>query len=59
MNYHDSERLLANLEVLNSAPTTNKEDADLLIFNTCAIRGFVTRNFTHIWVRLSMKKNEM
>lgn len=38
MNYHDSERILVNLKELNYLETCKKDDADLIIFNSCAIR---------------------
>ncbi|MDH4467454.1 MAG: tRNA (N6-isopentenyl adenosine(37)-C2)-methylthiotransferase MiaB [Bacteriovoracaceae bacterium] len=45
MNYHDTERLLHHLEKLNFAPVEKEEDADLLIFNTCAVRDLANQKF--------------
>lgn len=38
MNYHDTERILSHLREMNFSLTRNPEEADLIIFNTCAIR---------------------
>ncbi|MEG2322118.1 MAG: tRNA (N6-isopentenyl adenosine(37)-C2)-methylthiotransferase MiaB [Bacilli bacterium] len=38
MNEHDSENIKAILENMNFVETSKIEDADLVIFNTCAIR---------------------
>lgn len=45
MNYHDSERVLSHLENLNFEQTKNKEEADLVLFNTCAIRDLANQKF--------------
>ncbi len=45
MNYHDTERLLYFLQELNFYKTNNREDADLIIFNTCAIRDLANKKF--------------
>ncbi|MBL7666077.1 MAG: tRNA (N6-isopentenyl adenosine(37)-C2)-methylthiotransferase MiaB [Bacteriovoracaceae bacterium] len=45
MNYHDSERILAHLSELNFTPTDDQNDADLLLFNTCAIRDLANQKF--------------
>lgn len=45
MNYHDTERILSHLEPLNFTLTQVKEDADLLLFNTCAIRDLANQKF--------------
>jgi tRNA-2-methylthio-N6-dimethylallyladenosine synthase len=45
MNYHDTERMLSHLEGLNFSQTEKKEDADLLIYNTCAIRDLANQKF--------------
>lgn len=45
MNYHDSERILTNLQELNYFETANREDADLMIFNSCAIRDLANLKF--------------
>jgi tRNA-2-methylthio-N6-dimethylallyladenosine synthase len=38
MNSHDSERIKGMLESLGLGEATSKEDADVVIFNTCTIR---------------------
>jgi tRNA-2-methylthio-N6-dimethylallyladenosine synthase len=45
MNYHDTERIVAHLNPLNFSLTQVKEEADLLIFNTCAIRDLANQKF--------------
>lgn len=45
MNYHDSERVLSHLGDLNFSPTEEKSDADLILFNTCAIRDLSNQKF--------------
>lgn len=45
MNYHDTERILSHLSPLNFSLTDNQEDADLLLFNTCAIRDLANQKF--------------
>ncbi|MCK5883928.1 MAG: tRNA (N6-isopentenyl adenosine(37)-C2)-methylthiotransferase MiaB [Bacteriovoracaceae bacterium] len=45
MNYHDTERMLALLTGLNFTKTELREEADLVLFNTCAIRGLANEKF--------------
>ncbi len=45
MNYHDSERILSNLQSLNFTMTTDQQEADLVIFNTCAVRDLANQKF--------------
>lgn len=45
MNYHDTDRILSHLKPLNFTLTQAKEEADLLIFNTCAIRDLANQKF--------------
>src|SRR5690554_994814 len=45
MNYHDTERMLSHLAGLNFSATEDKEDADLLIYNTCAVRDLANQKF--------------
>lgn len=45
MNYHDTERMLSHLEPLNFTLTGEKEEADLMIYNTCAIRDLANQKF--------------
>lgn len=45
MNYHDTERMVANLKPLNFSLTQSQDDADLMVFNTCAIRDLANQKF--------------
>ena len=45
MNYHDSERILHNLKRLNFDKTEDKDEADLILFNTCAVRDLANSKF--------------
>lgn len=45
MNYHDSERILSHLDNLNFTPTEDLEAADLVLFNTCAVRDLSNNKF--------------
>ncbi|MBY0517644.1 MAG: tRNA (N6-isopentenyl adenosine(37)-C2)-methylthiotransferase MiaB [Bacteriovoracaceae bacterium] len=45
MNYHDSERMLSHLEKLNFTATDDQGEADLVLFNTCAIRDLANQKF--------------
>lgn len=45
MNYHDSERMLSILRDLNFTPVEERDEADLILFNTCAIRGLANEKF--------------
>jgi tRNA-2-methylthio-N6-dimethylallyladenosine synthase len=45
MNYHDTERMLSHLEPLNFSLTEKQDEADLMIFNTCAIRDLANQKF--------------
>ncbi len=45
MNYHDTERMLSLLESLNFTKTEERDEADLVLFNTCAIRGLANEKF--------------
>lgn len=45
MNYHDSERLMSHLKNLNFEQTSDSDDADLVLFNTCAIRDLSNKKF--------------
>ena len=45
MNYHDTERILFDLQKLNFSQTENKDKADLVLFNTCAIRDNANNKF--------------
>ncbi len=45
MNYHDSERILAHLKDLNFERTDELTEADMVLFNTCAIRDLSNNKF--------------
>lgn len=45
MNYHDSERMLSHLQKLNFSETKEQNEADLILFNTCAIRDTANQKF--------------
>ena len=45
MNYHDTERILSHLSGLNFSRTEDQQDADLVIFNTCAVRDLANQKF--------------
>ena len=45
MNYHDTERILSHLEPMNFTLTQEPDDADLMLFNTCAIRDLANQKF--------------
>lgn len=45
MNEHDSERMLAHLQKLNFQKTSEQGEADLILFNTCAIRDLSNMKF--------------
>jgi tRNA-2-methylthio-N6-dimethylallyladenosine synthase len=58
MNYHDTERLLGNLAQLNFEKTDSKEEADLILFNSCAIRDLSNLKFySHLGEIKNLKKN--
>ncbi len=58
MNYHDSERIMSHLEKLNFSTTEDQEDADLLIFNTCAVRDLANQKFySHLGETKRLMKN--
>ena len=45
MNEHDSERMKGMLESLGYAEAAEREDADLILFNTCSIREAADERF--------------
>ena len=45
MNYHDTERMLSHLKKLNFTSTDRQSDADLILFNSCAIRDKANQKF--------------
>jgi tRNA-2-methylthio-N6-dimethylallyladenosine synthase len=58
MNYHDSERILSHLSGMNFTMTDEKSDADLVIFNTCAVRDLANQKFySHLGESKKLKEN--
>ncbi len=45
MNAHDSERMRGLLESLGYTPADERDSADLIVFNTCTIRGSADERF--------------
>ena len=45
MNIHDSERIVSHLSKMNFTLTDEKTEADLVIFNTCAVRDMANQKF--------------
>ena len=45
MNYHDTERILSHLSGMNFTKTEEQSEADLVIFNTCAVRDMANQKF--------------
>jgi len=45
MNYHDSDRIAAHLQDLNFTKTEDLDQADLVLFNTCAVRDLSNNKF--------------
>lgn len=45
MNYHDTERILSHLSGMNFTRTEEQSEADLVIFNTCAVRDLANQKF--------------
>lgn len=57
MNIHESEKLAGMLEELGYSKTENKEEADIIVFNTCCIRqGAEDRAFGNIGALKGLKK---
>lgn len=57
MNVHESEKLAGTLEKLGHVPTENQKEADIIIFNTCAIReGAEHKVFGNVGRLKAMKK---
>jgi tRNA-2-methylthio-N6-dimethylallyladenosine synthase len=56
MNEHDSERMKGMLESLGYAEAAEREDADLILFNTCSIREAADNRFiAHLGVAKRLK----
>lgn len=45
MNHHDTERILSHLSGMNFTKTDDQWDADLVIYNTCAVRDLANQKF--------------
>ena len=45
MNYHDSDRIAAHLKDLNFSVTSELDEADMVLFNTCAVRDLSNNKF--------------
>ncbi len=59
MNYHDTERLLSHLKDLNFSLTDKLPEADLVLFNTCAVRDLANSKFYGQLAELKhLKKNK-
>ncbi|HYV17216.1 MAG TPA: tRNA (N6-isopentenyl adenosine(37)-C2)-methylthiotransferase MiaB [Conexibacter sp.] len=57
MNEHDSERMKGMLESLGYAEAEEREDADLILFNTCSIREAADNRFiSHLGVAKRVKR---
>jgi len=58
MNKSDSEKILGILETQGYKKTTLREDADLLVMNTCSIRAASeNKAFSHLGIWKKLKKN--
>ncbi len=58
MNHHDSERILSHLGNLNFTHTDVASEADLVIFNTCAVRDLANQKFySHLGETKHLKNN--
>jgi tRNA-2-methylthio-N6-dimethylallyladenosine synthase len=59
MNEHDSERMKGMLESLGYAEASQREDADLILFNTCSIREKADERFTaHLYEARVLKRRD-
>lgn len=58
MNYHDTERILSHLQNLNFTQTENRDEANLILFNTCAIRDLANSKFYSHLGELKRAKSE-
>ena len=58
MNYHDSERIMSHLTGMNFTKTDEQSEADLVIFNTCAVRDLANQKFySHLGETKKLKTN--
>src|SRR4029077_16225356 len=59
MNEHDSERIKGMLESLGYAEAPAREDADLILFNTCSIREKADERFVaHLREAAALKRRD-
>lgn len=58
MNYHDSQRILSHLQDLNFFETEDLDSADLVLFNTCAVRDLANNKFYSQLGELKQKKKD-
>lgn len=59
MNVHESEKIAAILEKLGYQPCEKREEADIIVFNTCAIReGAEERVFGNVGNLKKLKKSK-
>ncbi len=59
MNYHDSERMMFHLSNINFTRTEDQKDADLLVFNTCAVRDLANQKFySHVGETKKLRKEK-
>lgn len=59
MNYHDTERIMSHLSGMNFTKTDDQSDADLVIFNTCAVRDMANQKFySHLGETKHLKANK-
>lgn len=59
MNVHESEKLAGILEEMGYSLTNNENDADIVLFNTCAIRESAEQKiFAHIGELKKLKKEK-
>jgi tRNA-2-methylthio-N6-dimethylallyladenosine synthase len=59
MNEHDSERMKGMLESLGYEPAAEREDANLILFNTCSIREAADERFlAHLSQAKGLKRDD-
>jgi tRNA-2-methylthio-N6-dimethylallyladenosine synthase len=59
MNEHDSERMKGMLESLGYAEVESREDAELILFNTCSIREKADERFVqHLRAAAALKRRD-
>src|SRR5918992_1101651 len=59
MNEHDSERMKGMLESLGYAEVPQREEADLILFNTCSIREKADERFVaHLYEARALKRRD-